>query len=179
MASTKQGNPRELSIAMGSTGLLAAESITKIASASSPEDKQAMRIHTIEYFMNHPTTGLVVFGATGDNLKFGFSFLAAQPGGGFSPDSPGVIDYNVITRTDLGAAATGQLLKDPWIVKDMHARHPDGYLCHPSALYWWAYCGNALASAFVFYAKIWYTMETISQDMWDDLWKQIFVTQVG
>jgi hypothetical protein len=175
----KQSNPRELSIAMGSTGVLAASVCTKIASASSPEDKMAMRIHSIEYFMAQITTGLVTFGASLDNFKFGFSFLSAQPAGGFLPDSPGVIDFNVISRIDMGTAATGNLFKDPFIVRNMHDRHPDGFLVHPSALYYWSYVDNAMASAFVYYAKIWYTMEEITQDMWDDMWKQIFVTQAG
>jgi hypothetical protein len=180
MATTKkQSNPRELCIAMGSTGVLAAENVTKIASASSPEDKQAMRIHAIQYFMLHPTTGIEVFAADGDCIKFGFSFLSQQPTGGFVGDSPGVVDFNRVRRQELGVAANAVILKDPFIMKNMHDLHPDGLMVHPSALYWWTYVENALASAFTFHAKIWYTMEDITQDMWDDLWKMIFVTQAG
>lgn len=176
----KQSNPRELSIAIPCSSVLDAFATTKVDSASSPEDKIGMRIHSIDYFVTHITTGmLAALAASGDAVKFGFSFLSSQPAGGFVPQSPGVIDYKGLTRIDTGAAANGHFVSDPFTRTNMHDRHPDGFLIHPASLYYWYYTTNALAGNFYIYAKMWYTIEDITQDVWDDMWKAIFVTQAG
>jgi hypothetical protein len=179
MAKVKgQETAREVAFTFTNAGTAAANTITKIESSVSLEEKVAMRIHSIEYHLATPS-GWGNFTTSGDRLFFGLTFLSTIPTGGFQSSSPGLIDFNQIYRLDFGTAAAGNLFKDPAIVKDMHLRHPDGILIHPANLYWWTYCGDALSGAFTGVGRIYYTMEDITQDVWDDMWKMMFVTQAG
>jgi len=179
-----QGTARELSGHIFNTGGLADNEITIIPSSVSLEEKVGMRIHKIEYYLTSPVAvaanaPLLPMGASGDQLKFGLAFLAAMPVGGFFVESPGVIDFNVVTRLDLTAVGSINAI-DPMIIKDKAKDYPpDGILVHPANIYHWSYCTNALAAAISIGFKVFYTMEELSQDVWDSLWKQMFVTQAG
>lgn len=171
----------------GEDGTIGDGSIEKVDSSADINSPIVLRIHAIEYFLGYFTGGgspaarglFSNVAAVDDNIKFGMSFLAAAPEGGFLETSPGVIDFNRFQRKDIGTAATGILLKDPYILKDMHVRYPDGILVHPASLYKWSYVQNALAGAYSIAFKIYYTTETIDTATLDSFWKQIFVTQAG
>jgi len=178
-ATKKSGvsNPRELSVALTNAGTLAATTTTQVASNSSLEEKVAMRIHSIEYYSDN----LSPLTADLDRINFGFSFLSQQPSGGFTPLSPGVIDYNAVFCRLYGTAANKMINVDPFLIKNFANRYPEGggVLVHPANLYWWTYCPDASSGAVTINAKVWYSMEDITQEMWDDLWKMMFVTQAG
>lgn len=175
----------ELSGKISINNTLAANGVVKIDSAISIDENRAMRIRLIEYYFGFfdsvPADGslLTSLAAASDDLKFGLSFLAAQPSGGFLETSPGVIDFNRVRRVDIGTAAEGDRIIDPVISKKMTERFPDGILIHPASLYTWFYTQNALGAACYIPYKIYYTMEDITDQMRESFWKQIFVTQAG
>lgn len=149
---------------------------TQITSGYALADKVAMRIQRINYFLHELTEQL---NTSLDTARFGFCFLASQPTGGFLPQSPGVLDYVSITRLDMGTPATEKLIVEPSVTHDFMSLPGGGLLAHPAAFYTWAYTEDALAGSSAVYYDIFYTMEDITPDMWDELWKQIFVTQAA
>lgn len=186
-AKTKSTVLRELSGSIAIVETLDSGAITLVPSNVSLEERVAMRIYQIEYYGGFYTGAspsadsslFTAMAASLDSVKFGFSFLAVQPVGGFLEYSPGVVDFNRVTRKDFGTAASGQLLIDPFIVKNMRDRHPDGMLVHPANLYYWKYTNVALGAACFIPFKIYYSMEDITDAEWEMLWKTIFVTQAG
>lgn len=156
-----------------------------IPSSSSLEERIGMRIHMLEYFAgyfdNTPADQSLItaLAASADEIKFGLAFLASQPSGGFLETSPGVLDFNRVRRMDYGTAGSHQIWIDPIIRKDFSNWPGGGILCHPANVYHWSYCNNAMGASALIPIKIHYTLEDISDAEWEQLWKQIFVTQAG
>jgi hypothetical protein len=112
-------------------------------------------------------------------VKFGLSFISQMPAAGFMPYSPGLIDYQEISRLDVGVAASGLIYKDSSIVQDLTALPGGGLLVHPASVYQWYYTGaNLAAVAMAIYRELTFTSEPITQDVWDDLWKAVLGTQI-
>lgn len=171
--------PRELVVNIGGMSTAGSQQVTKVDTSAPVTSLFAMQVHYIEYYItSQSTNALMALLAQADSISFGFSWLATQPVNGFIPSSAGIVDFNNITRYDYDpmVAAGGQLIVDPFIKKDMHARHPDGVLVHPANLYWWYYVLNAVAGVWSLTAKIYYTETTITQNDWDDMWKQMVIS---
>lgn len=165
-----------LTYAISGAAALAVNTI--VPSSVSKQDKVAMRIRCIEYYWLQTAVHPCL--ADGDIIRYGFSFLASQPSAGNMPTNPGVIDYNLLCRQDITAIGVKHW-EDPLVTKDLTLRYPDGILVHPSNLYWWNYVPNQIGAptAAYVYIMLYYTMEDITQEMWDDMWMQMFVTQAG
>lgn len=161
------------SMSVDGTGGAGTAATTKISSSVSLSEKTAMRIWRTDWFMENLMTQM---DADLDEVDFGFCFLASQPSGGFSPTSPGVVEYNKIHTRVIGAGILNEILRMP-----IRNDYPQGLLLHPANLYYWNYVPNALVGAgpFTVYWNIFYTTEEISQDQWDDMWKAMFVAQAG
>jgi len=146
----------------------------QLGSTVSQMAKQGMVVQKIEYTLA-PLSGML--SATGANLKFGLSHISAQPAAGWSPESPGLLDWNRVDRVDLGAAATGSLMTMPY-VKDFTALRGGGKLCHPAYLYMWYWVGaTALGATTYLYVRIDYTTLTLRPEEFVELWQNIMVTQ--
>lgn len=182
MAATKKtvSIPQELNVGpLTNAGTGGVGNIVQVPSAIAISDKLALRIHAIHYFTNNARFRMQAI--TDGDLRYGFSFLAVQPAGGFTNLSPGVVDYNELRMNRNALTGVGFAWKfhtDPDVV-DLHIRHPQGILVHPANLYFWNWNVTALDGSCSIWAKIWYNVEEISQDEWDELWKQMFVTQAG
>ena len=179
------GSPRTLNGKIVIGGSASNGETTKIESSVDIEERLAMRIYSIEYFGGYLTSALVdaslytALAATLDETSFGFAFLATMPANGFKEDSPGVIDWHSVTRKDMGTAATGMVLVDPFITVDCTKRYPGGMLVHPANLYHWYATLVTMGAGCTIPYKVYYSMEAISDDLWDVFWKQIFTTQAG
>jgi hypothetical protein len=135
-----------------------------------------MRIHKVRYFVR---SLLEALDTSLDYVKFGLSFISQMPAAGFMPYSPGLIDYQEISRLDVGVAASGLIYKDSSIVQDLTALPGGGLLVHPASVYQWYYTGaNLAAVAMAIYRELTFTSEPITQDVWDDLWKAVLGTQI-
>jgi hypothetical protein len=176
-ATTKQ---ETVSVLAGSVSIAAAggsAAVAQIPTSIAIDQKRGMRIHRILYDISSiQVTGMA---ADGDAVRFGLSFLATQPSAGFQFFTPGIIDFNLISRKEFGVAATSQLLINPAIIKNFTDLPGGGKLIHPASLYTWYYVDVALGGACDVDYMVEYTMEDISPDVWDDLWRQIFVSQAG
>jgi hypothetical protein len=175
----KQTTSMELSLAMSCAVTGTVGAVTKIPSSSTLSEKIGMRIRSIHYYlgdtwMNQMLTAMIA------DMNFGLSFLAAQPATGFAPTSPGVIDHRklVVNRSVLTAVGVDLVVQDMPMISDMTLKNEGGVLVHPASLYNWYYNVNAWGVGPLYiYMKIFYTLEDISQDTWDEMWKQMFVTQ--
>ena len=173
---TKQTTVRNVKRAIAVLEVLNSNAVEKYESSVALEEKIGMRIHRIEYDVSQI---LMQFGTNGDCVSFGHSFLAVQPAGGFTRVSPGVIDQNRLTRLFAGGAIDTHFFKSPEIIRDFTDLPGGGILIHPANFYIWYYTHNAFTTGDYIYANVYYSMEDITQDAWDELWKTMFVTQAG
>ncbi|MCJ7654413.1 MAG: hypothetical protein MUO97_03785 [Dehalococcoidia bacterium] len=180
MAKSVSSSSKKLSIIIEMQAAAASGGVTTIPSPVSIEERVGMRIRSIEYHTQYGEVNSIAQGlvAPADKVNFGFSFLAAMPTGGFKPTTPGLIDFKTITNQSFGAAASGGYQYSP-MVTDMTLRDPEGVLVHPANIYFWYYTTNALAAITQIYADVYYQSVAIDDKEWEQLWKQIFVTQAG
>lgn len=171
---------RELNLPFTVTGVAGVGAVTQVPSPISMEEKIGMRLLSAHYYIA-AAAGVNPLLADGDEVDMGLSFLAVPPATGFAPWSPGVIDWVGLCRHDAGAATNFLYRKNPTLDTDFTKRDPDGWLAHPANLYYWWWCPNQIGAptAFNCVLKIFYRTVEITQEVWDDLWKQMFVLQAS
>lgn len=148
---------------------------TQIASGYALNDLVGMRIHRIKYDLMSVLNQL---NTSADSVRLGFTFMSVAPTGGFLPSSAGVINMIRVWRNDFGTAANGFFMEEPSMIEDFTMLPGGGKLVHPASLYMYSYTeSGALAGSGAAYVTIEYTTEDIDKDLWDDMWKSIFVTQ--
>lgn len=130
-------------------------------------EKVAWIIHRIEYFMD---INAALYNATGDVL--GVALCAANSITSILDDAafanPILIDIALITRVDLGAAASGFFELKP-LVKDFSSLPGGGLIVPPAPLYGAAQ-GVGLTGATTSLLKIFYTIKDLSPD---DYWQLV------
>jgi hypothetical protein len=136
-----------------------------------------MRIRRINYFIGN---ALEAVDADGDRIEFGLTMIGTVPAAtNFLMNSAGIIDFNSIERKELGVAATAIISSGPEVVKDFASFPNGGLIIHPASLYVFQQTIDAVAAAWFLQVEMYYTMEDLTPETWDDLWRQIFVSQAG
>lgn len=104
------------------------------------------------------------FTAEGDGVLFGLSTSDAIAA--VSLGSSAVIDYNEITRRDMGTAASGIVMVQPF-TKDFSKLPGGGILVPPNPLFTWVQ-GVSLAGAMALKARMFYTVKQLKlEDFWE------------
>jgi len=128
--------------------------------------KLAFILHAIEYL--HDIGNYALFNATADTLTFGLSVsnAFATPGLAYSE----IVDFNMLTRVDVGAAASGGW-RDAPNIKDF-SQYPGGGLILPADRLYIFLAGTSLTGAARVYARIHYTTQELSADQYWQLVEQ-------
>ena len=161
-----------LACTLSASALASTTAYSQIATAYSAKDRVGLVLHAIEY-MPRAING--VFDTAGDTVRFGLAVSSAQPTGGFLNTTPGVLDYNVLERSDIGAAAVAFYNNIVRIFKDFSNLPGGGYLLHPSFLFAWSYTVAALGTTFPIDIRLWYTIKAISDADYTDLWQNMIL----
>lgn len=176
---------RELCVTFDVGGSASNEVTTLVPSSIAMEERKGMRLRCAEYYIGRMTGAysdeslLTALAASLDSTRFGLCWLATQPTNGFKEESPGVIDFNRVRRQDHGTAGNSFIIVDPFVIKDFTKRDPDGVLVHPANLYVWGHTEVSMGAGFEMAVKIFYSIEDITDEQWEELWKRMFVTQAG
>lgn len=141
---------------------------TKISSQYNPKDMLAMLIQRIEYNFDETKMNL---DAVLDQIEFGLCLVNVQPSSGFNNNSNGLLDFNTI-GTQYGTLVGGFGLKSS-LVKDFTSLRGGGLICHPASLYTWNTNRSAanLAGAMWIYVQIYYVLEEITPQDWQEMWQ--------
>ncbi len=137
----------------------------KLETGMSLFEKYAWIINRIEYFFTFNAT---LFNASADTLALALTTTNTRStimtNATFT--DPSVLDLLQITRTDIGAAASGFMITNP-IVKDFSSL-PGGGLIAPPAPMYGAAEGSSLVSATTSIIKLYYTiLELNTEDYWE------------
>lgn len=135
----------------------------KLETGISLTEKVAWVIHRIEYLPSGLSTA--VFNADQDAQYYGLSVSNAWSAVSLYENT--IIDYNAITRVDIGAAASGSFVNRPQ-VKSFSSLPGGGILVPPTPLYLYAQ-GSGLVSATTVVARIHYTLRVLKVDEYWEL----------
>ena len=144
----------------------------KVSSAYSSKDRVGMIIHEVEY-----TFSLLqaLFDSAGDGIRFGLSVASVQSDTGNAVSDAGVMDFNIISRFDIGTAAIGEI-RDHTVVRKNFSTYPGGgLLVHPAFLYVWIYTQATLGTTADLYTRIRYTVTALSDSDYMDLWQNMIL----
>lgn len=134
---------------------------SKLETGSSIHEKVGWIIHRIDFHIGIDITN---FAANGDFVNFGLSTSDAIAIASLAESA--VIDYNQITRMDIGTAATAKLYRQP-LTKDFSGLPGQGILVPPNPLFFWVK-GTNLSSAIIAYARMFYTVRQLKlEDFWE------------
>lgn len=135
----------------------------KLETGISLSEKVAWIINRIEYTrINVNATNF-----NGDNDSFSYGLSVSNAWVSANIQEPTIIDYNVVFRRDIGAAATGIFLDEPKI-KDF-ASMPGGGIIVPPVPLWGYAVGGGLGAAMTVYMRLWYTLLQLSVDQYWEL----------
>lgn len=132
----------------------------KLETGISLNEKVAWIISRLEYFFS--PFSATTFNAANDDLSYGLSVsnqLAAV-----NLQETSIIDFNYISRDDLGAAASGFYHMQPF-VKDFASLPGGGIIVPPVPIYAFAK-GSGLTAAATVYVKLFYTLLNLSVDQY-------------
>lgn len=135
----------------------------KLETGISMTEKVAWVICRVEYLLNLNTAGQ--FNSDSDYCQYGLSVSSAFSNIVLSETT--ILDYNQMTRTDFGAAASGGFSYQP-IIKDFSSLPGGGILVPPAPLYGYVKSSGCVAAQSV-YARINYTLLTLSVDQYWEL----------
>jgi hypothetical protein len=145
---------------------------TQISSAYSTKDRVGMIIHWMEYDYSRIVEEL---NGDIDAVRFGLSTVSEQSATGHRVNTPGVIDFNRVTRSDKGTA--GNAVAGIFtITKDFSNLPRTGVLVHPAFLYWWSHAEASLADTGYVNTRILYTVIPLSDADYMDLWQNMIIT---
>jgi len=130
---------------------------SKLETGIAPFEKRGWLISRLEYFVSVTSAN---WGADADALTY--ALTASNTISSLDLSDNAVIDYNKITRIDLGAAATGMFMERP-IVKDLSTLAGGGVLVTPNPLYM-AAVGTALTGATTVKCRMFYTSIDLKAD---------------
>lgn len=123
----------------------------KLETGISLFDKVAWVISRLEYLVSVADFGY--FNSTVDSLAFGLSTVNTLTT--LDITNSAIFDYNFITRLDLGTAASGMMLTQPFI-KDFSQLAGGGIIVPPTPLYL-GVVGAGLSAAATIVCKMYYT----------------------
>jgi hypothetical protein len=126
-------------------------------------EKVAWVINRVEYLVSSLVAA--TFNGDGDELRFGLSISNAFSAATLNQEA--IIDWNNVFRRDLGAAASGALVYQPFI-KDFASLPGGGILVPPVPLYAFA-VGTGLVSAETVTCRLAYTLRSMSTDEYWEL----------
>lgn len=132
----------------------------KLDTGLSFNEKVAWVISRIEY--DPSGVGCANFADEADAVEYGLSVYA-----GFTTPSPleiTAIDYNMLIYSEVGAPTSFQFRHYP-LLKDFSSMPGGGIIVPPVPLYAWVK-GSGLASAVTIYARIFYTVMSLSADQY-------------
>lgn len=133
----------------------------KLETGVSIHEKVGWVISRIDYDM---AVAIANFGAEGDEVRFGLCTSDAISVASLAQSA--VIDFNKLTRHDIGTAASGFLTKQPF-QKDFSNLPGGGILVPPNPLFAWVQ-GAALTSAMTVRARMFYTVKVLKlEDFWE------------
>lgn len=134
---------------------------TKLETGVSIHEKVGWVISRIDYSMDIAVGN---FAAGADQVAFGICTSDAIVTATLSVSA--IIDFNVITRIDVGTAGSGWFLRQPF--QKAFADLPGGgILIPPNPLYAWVK-GTNLASAVTVKARMFYTVKELKlEDFWE------------
>lgn len=135
----------------------------KLETGISLNEKVAWILNRVEYVV--ALVQAAEFNADGDSLYYGLSVSNSFSSPGITENT--IIDYNAVTRVDLGAAAVGMFI-DRVKVKDFSSLPGGGILVPPTPLYLYAK-GDSLVSANQVTARLHYTLKTLKVDEYWEL----------
>ncbi len=108
------------------------------------------------------------FGAEADNLVYGICVSDQLTNTGLSNSA--IVDRNRVTRLDLGAAASGTIMRSPY-TKEFSSLPGGGLLIPPNPLYMFAE-GTALTGPTAVTARMFYTVIKLAGDEFWELVEQ-------
>jgi len=126
-------------------------------------EKVAWVIARIEYSIDSYSDAQ--FNASGDTLTYGMCISNAFASPGMSEST--IIDYNLVSRQDFGAAGSGAIMFRP-VIKDFTNLPGGGILVPPTPLYIFAKGTGLVAQAYVV-ARIHYRLLKLSIDQYWEL----------
>lgn len=135
----------------------------KLETGISIQDKVAWIVNRVEFLVEE--FNATVFNATGDFALFGLSVSNSFSNVAVSEVS--ILDYNRVSRIDLGAAASGFFKYEPF-VKDFSSMPSGGLLVPPTPLYLFAQ-GESLTAALRVTCRLYYTTLSLSVDQYWEL----------
>ena len=135
----------------------------KLETGISITEKVAWIINRIEFMVEELNS--TIFNGTGDFVLFGLS--VANSFSNVAVSEVSIIDYNRVSRIDIGAAASGFFKYEPY-VKDYSAMPSGGILVPPTPLYLYAQ-GESLTAATRVTARLYYTTLNLSVDQYWEL----------
>jgi hypothetical protein len=137
----------------------------KLESAVGFLEKIAWVINRVEYFISYLDSAK--FNSDLDALNFGFAVSNAWSSAVLSEVT--IVDFNQISRKDIGTAATGMFSLQPF-VKDFENLPGGGLLVPPNPFYLWA-VGSGLAAANGVTARVYY--QSLQLDSAEAMWQLI------
>lgn len=133
----------------------------KLETGISIHEKVGWVIARIDYDMDLSISN---FTAEGDRVRFGLSTSDALVDAALSQSA--VIDFNNITRRDIGTAASGFFTRKP-IFKDFSSLPGGGILVPPNPLFCWVH-GSALTDPVTVQARMFYVVKVLKlEDFWE------------
>lgn len=135
----------------------------KLETGISINEKVAWILNRIEYWVQ--TISVAMFNADQDALYYGISVSNSFAAPTITENA--ILDYNAITRIDIGAAASGKFMSRPF-VKDFSSLPGGGILVPPTPFYMYAQ-GSGLTAVETVTARIHYTTLALSVDQYWEL----------
>jgi len=133
----------------------------KLETGISIHEKVGWVIARLDYNLDINATN---FAASADGVMWGISTSDLFTVPGFNINS--IIDFNSVTRNDLGTAASGLFLRSPF-EKDFSSLPGNGILIPPNPLFVWVKGAN-LTSAIIIKARLFYTVKVLKlEDFWE------------
>jgi len=124
-------------------------------------EKMALIIHRLEYYF----VDLASFNSTGDFLQIALT-VSNTITSLTDMSQPEILTFNRIARLDLGAAATGRLIMQPY-EKDFTSL-PGGGILVPADRMYLGIQGSGMAAACTARMRLYYTVKALTkEDFWD------------
>lgn len=151
-------NQAYLSVVESSANTL---TFSKLETGVSIHEKVGWVIARLDYDLSITAAN---FGAEGDRVSFGISTSSAITTATLAQSA--VIDYNTITRRDLGTAASGMFLRMP-VFKTFADLPGGGILVPPNPLFIWT-LGAGLGTPMTIQARMFYVVRQLKlEDFWE------------
>ncbi len=135
----------------------------KLETGISLSEKVAWVVNRLEYVLT--SLNATIFNATADGFYYGLSVSNAFSSPTVLENT--ILDYNMMHRVDIGAAASGFFLPMP-IIKDFSTLPGGGIIVPPTPLYLFG-MGGGLTAAMNVTVRIHYTMRVLKIDEYWEL----------